>query len=128
MVLMPRGVSLGQSSEFLSARRGKGRLGRSVSPCIQCPLFRLRRGTHLGGPGKDDYQRCGGKIHGEVKRYKKPLTRSQVQRERWKGRNEIISDSGFTPKAKRYAKRYKNVKLIHPRKPKPSRGLFDLFW
>jgi hypothetical protein len=48
MVLMPRGVSLGQSSELLSARRGKGRLGRSVSPCMHCHLFRLRCANNDG--------------------------------------------------------------------------------
>lgn len=82
--------------------------------------------TH-GGPGKDDYQRRGGKIHGEAKRYKRPMTKSQVQRETGKGRNELVNEGGFTQSAKEYASRYKHVKLIKPRKQKPEPGLFDFF-
>lgn len=86
-----------------------------------------KRGTHIGGPGKDDYQRDGGKIHGEVKNHKRPMTKSQVQTETRKGRNEIVNTGGFTQSAKKYANRYKHVKLVKPRKQKPEPSLFDFF-
>ena len=75
---------------------------------------RAHRGKHVGGPGKPDYYR--GKVQGEVKCWKRPMAKGDVQREVAKGRREIVSKSGFTPDAKRYVRRYRrDVRLIHPR-------------
>lgn len=82
-------------------------------------------GTHLGGPGKADYRRGG--IEGEVKRHKNPLTKPQVQRECRKGRREIVSESGFTAPARKYAERYGHVKLIHDKREKSRWTWFDSF-
>ena len=83
-------------------------------------------GTHLGGPGRADYRR--GEIEGEVKRHSNPLTKPQVQKECNKGRREIVSASGFTGPAKKYAQRYGHVKLIHDNKKKRPADWFEGFW
>jgi len=73
------------------------------------------RGKHIGGPGKPDYTR--GKVKGEVKAWSRPLSKYDVKREVGKGRNEIVSKSGFTEGAIKYAQRYcPNLRLIHKNK------------
>ena len=80
-----------------------------------------RGGKHLGGPGKPDYIR--GSEKGEVKAWSRPLTRADVRREARKGRTEIVSKSGFTRGAIKYAERYRpELRLIHGKKiVKPKR-------
>jgi len=73
------------------------------------------RGRHLGGPGKPDYTR--GRKQGEVKNWSRPLSKYDVKKEAQKGRNEIISKSGFTEGAIEYAKKYRpSMKLYHKKK------------
>jgi len=73
-----------------------------------------RRGKYVGGPGKPDYVR--GDDMGEVKAWSRPMTKSDVMREAKKGRTEIISKSGFTKEAIKYAERYRpNLRLIDGR-------------
>ena len=80
-------------------------------------IARRRKGRHLGGPGRSDYEKKG--IKGEVKNWCRPLPKSALMREVHKGRNEIVSKCGFTKKALEYAKRYlPRIRLIHPRSGK----------
>lgn len=70
------------------------------------------RGSHVGGPGKEDYRR--GKITGEVKHLNRPMTRTEVMRAAWKGTAEIVSLRGFTKPAVKYVKRYRpGLKLYY---------------
>jgi hypothetical protein len=63
-----------------------------------------------------------------VKRHRNPLTKPQVQRECRKGRREIVSESGFTVPARKYAERYGHVKLIHDKKGERRTTWIDGFW
>jgi hypothetical protein len=67
------------------------------------------RGKHIGGPGKEDYRR--GPVKGEVKHWKRPVTKPEVKRIADKGITEISNLSGFTEPAKDYARR-RNLKLF----------------
>ena len=82
---------------------------------------RERRGIYIGGPGAPDYIR--GEDEGEVKAWNKPMSKADVMREARKGRTEIISKSGFTKEAIKYAERYRPyLRLIHGTKVvKPKR-------
>ena len=76
---------------------------------------RKHRGKHVGGSGNPDYTR--GEVQGEVKAWARPLSKYDVKKEVGKGRNEIISKSGFTEGAIKYAKRYcPKVKLVDKNK------------
>ena len=66
---------------------------------------RKHRGKHIGGPGRPDYVR--GKVMGEVKHRKKPLTKREVMELARKGIKEIESLSGYTKDAIEYVKRYR---------------------
>ncbi|MFZ7136857.1 MAG: restriction endonuclease [archaeon] len=70
---------------------------------------RKHRGTHVGGPGKEDYRR--GSVKGEVKHWKRPVTKPEVKRIADKGVKEICNLNGFTKPAQEYARR-RNVKLF----------------
>jgi len=65
---------------------------------------RAHRGTHVGGPGKHDYQR--GNIKGEVKCQKKPITKPVLMKLCQKDIREVESKSGFTQHAIDYRNRY----------------------
>ncbi|HDD69138.1 MAG TPA: hypothetical protein ENG61_02125 [Candidatus Korarchaeota archaeon] len=82
---------------------------------------RERGGIHIGGPGAPDYVR--GEDEGEVKAWSKPMDKTAVMREARKGRTEIVSKSGFTEEAIKYAERYRPyLRLIHGKKiVKPRR-------
>ena len=67
------------------------------------------RGKHIGGPGKEDYRR--GSVKGEVKHWKRPVTKPEVRRIATKGMKEITNLSGFTKPAIDYARRRK-IKLF----------------
>jgi hypothetical protein len=66
---------------------------------------RDHRGKHVGGPGKPDYVR--GRIRGEIKHRKAPLTKTEVVRLARKGIREIESLGGFTGTAQEYADKYR---------------------
>ena len=66
---------------------------------------RKHRGKHLGGPGRPDYVR--GRIKGEVKHWRRPLTKGEVMKLANKGIREIDSLSGYTRDAIKYVKRYR---------------------
>jgi len=72
-----------------------------------------QRGYPRGGPGSPDYVKGGRR--GEVKRWSRPVDRSELIKLRRKGINEVISIKGFTEPAKEYAKE-KNIRLIHGKK------------
>ena len=73
-------------------------------------IAKEHRGRHVGGPGKPDYTR--GKVQGEVKLRKRPLTKTEVMAECRKGRTEIDCNAGFSESAIEYINRYRpNVKL-----------------
>jgi hypothetical protein len=66
---------------------------------------RKHRGRHVGGPGKEDYNRGGTK--GEVKHMQRRMTKPEVIRARRKDIIEIDALSGFTEPAKKYARKRK---------------------
>jgi len=71
-----------------------------------------RKGIHVGGSGAPDYIR--GDTHGEVKAWSRRMGKTAVRNEVLKGRNEIVSKSGFTDEAITYAERYRpDLRLIH---------------
>jgi len=70
---------------------------------------RKHRGQHIGGPGKEDYRR--GSVKGEVKHWKRPVTKPEVKKIAAKGTKEITNLCGFTKPAKEYARRRK-IKLF----------------
>jgi len=70
---------------------------------------RKHRGKHIGGPGKEDYRR--GSVKGEVKHWKRPVTKPEVKRIAAKGTKEITNLGGFTQPAKDYARR-RGIKLF----------------
>lgn len=73
---------------------------------------REHRGKHVGGPGKADYMR--GRIKGEVKHRRAPLTKTEQMTLARKGIKEIESLGGYTGSAKEYADRYRPyLKLFH---------------
>jgi len=106
-----------------SRGRGKKRRNSSVKDSIRKSLIararryerrkaKERHGIHIGGPGAPDYKR--GQTYGEVKNWSRPLTKVDVMREARKGRTEIVSKSGFTEEAIKYAERYRpELRLIH---------------
>jgi hypothetical protein len=63
------------------------------------------RGKHVGGPGKEDYRR--GSVKGDVKHWKRPMTKPEVRKIAAKGIKEITNLGGFTGPAKDYARRRK---------------------
>ncbi|MDR2720456.1 MAG: hypothetical protein LBC03_06615 [Nitrososphaerota archaeon] len=65
-------------------------------------------GKHVGGPGKPDYVR--GKVRGEVKHRKTPVTKPELRSFRKKGVTEVHSLSGFTKPAIGHAKKH-NMKV-----------------
>jgi hypothetical protein len=71
---------------------------------------RKHRGKHVGGPGKEDYRR--GNTKGEVKHFKRRMTKTEVMKAKQKGVTEIVALGGFTEPAKQYAKS-RNMKLFH---------------
>ena len=74
-------------------------------------MAKRHRGRLISGPGMPDYTR--GSIDGEVKLRTRPLTKREVMSECQKGRTEIICNTGFSPAAVQYIKRYRcYVKLI----------------
>ena len=74
-------------------------------------VAKRQKARHIGGPGKEDYRK--GKIKGEVKARKTPITKPELQRLILKDRNRFHSKSGYTQQAIDYQKRYRpNVKLF----------------
>jgi hypothetical protein len=63
------------------------------------------RGKHVGGPGKADYIR--GRVKGEVKHRKTPLSKTELIAIARKGVKEVDSLSGYTGSAVEYADRYR---------------------
>lgn len=63
------------------------------------------RGRHVGGPGKADYIR--GRVKGEVKHRKAPVTKTELMALAGRGIKEIDSLSGYTGSAMEYADRYR---------------------
>jgi len=73
---------------------------------------REHRGQHVGGAGREDYRR--GKVKGEVKHMKRPMSKPEVMKACGKGIREIESLKGYTKPAIEYAIRYcPNLKLFH---------------
>lgn len=70
---------------------------------------REHRGKHIGGPGKEDYRR--GQVKGEVKHWKRPVTKPEVKKIVEKGMKEITNLKGFTKPAIDYACKRK-IKLF----------------
>ena len=73
---------------------------------------RKRRGKHLGGPGKPDYQR--GPTKGEVKNWQNPVHSGVIKEAAKKGVKEIVSPSGFTQPAIEEAKKAGITSIIQP--------------
>ena len=71
---------------------------------------RKHRGRHVGGPGREDYRR--GNVKGEVKHWKRRMSKPEVRKVARKGIKEISNLGGFTEPAKEYARRHK-MKLFH---------------
>jgi hypothetical protein len=73
------------------------------------------RARHIGGPGKEDY--CRGRVKGEVKHRRTPMTKPQLKRIIRKGTREICSLSGYTKPAIEYVQKYcPKVKLFSRRR------------
>lgn len=75
---------------------------------------KAHKAKHIGGPGKEDYRR--GKVKGEVKDRKTPVTKPELQKLFRKGISEVESKSGFTKPAIEYKKKY------HPNKKLFKKG------
>ena len=87
-------------------------------------VAKRRNATHVGGPGREDYRR--GSTKGEVKCTKQKVTKPTLKKIAKKGIREVVSKSGFTDPAIKYAQSRKNkIKLIHRTKevkPKSKGG------
>ena len=74
-------------------------------------VAKRQKARHVGGPGKEDYKK--GKIRGEVKDRKTPITKPELQRLIHKGRNQFNSKSGYTHQAIDYRDHYRpKIKLF----------------
>jgi hypothetical protein len=72
---------------------------------------KAHKGAHVGGPGKPDYVR--GKVKGEIKHRKTPVTRPELIKICRNGVTEVESLNGFTRNALEYRDRYRpNVRLL----------------
>ena len=82
-------------------------MGRKLSDSKRGIAYEKRQATktksqHKGGPGKEDLKK--GKIKIEVKNWKRPVHAGAIKAAAKKKIKTVISKSGFTEPAKKFAK------------------------
>ena len=78
------------------------------------------RAKQIGGAGKEDYRR--GKVKGEVKNRKTPVTKPELKKMAKKDVKEVSSKGGFTKPAIDYRNNYRpNMKLFQKGKEIPKK-------